>query len=144
LIIKVIAQYLFIFITSCNVLNFSEGEVTTNLKLESDEISNLRDIEATFTVRNGTDETKKYSFSSGCQSAFKVLKEGVEVFNSIQNIGCTQATSSLKLQKRESKTVAIPKYLDEELEPDKYIFKAFLIGYEQEVSASKKFFIVSN
>jgi len=142
---KTIAQSLLLifFLASCNVLNFSEGEVTTDLKLESDEISNIQDIEATFTVRNGTDEAKTYSFNSGCQSAFKVLKEGKEVFDASKNVFCTAALTSLTLQKKESKVITIPKYFDVELAPGKYTFKAFLIGYENEVEASKEF-VVAN
>jgi len=138
-----ITRYLFllIFLTSCNVLNFSEGELTTNLKLESDEISNIQDIEATFTIRNGTDEAKTYGFSSGCQSAFKVLKGGKEVFDSYKGMVCTMATTSFTLQKRENKVIEMHRYFDIELEPSKYTFKSYLIGYENEVSASKEFVV---
>ncbi|MFY0684770.1 MAG: hypothetical protein JXR20_09465 [Balneola sp.] len=142
---RTIAQSLLLifFLTSCNVLNFSEGELSTAVKLESSDVSNVQDIEATFTIRNGTDDPKTYAFTSGCQSAFKVLKEGVEVFDSYKGTGCTMAISSLTLQKRESKVITMQRPFDIELGPGNYIIKAFLIGYEDNVSASKEF-VVAN
>ncbi|MFY0684769.1 MAG: hypothetical protein JXR20_09460 [Balneola sp.] len=142
---RTIAQFLLLvfFLTSCNVLNFSEGELTTAVKLESSDVSNVQDIEATFTVRNGTDKAKTYEFNSGCQSAFKILSKGTEVFNSSQHIGCIRMLTSLTLQKRESKVITIQKHFDVELEPGNYTFKAFLIGYEESVSASREF-VVAN
>lgn len=141
---KSIAQYLFliIFLTSCNVLNFSEGELTTDLKLEADEISNIQDIEATFTVRNKTKEPITFEFSTGCQLGFKVLDRGISIFNSEENQLCTEALTSFTLKRDESKSLQIPHHFgDTKLESGDYSIKTFLIGFENEVSASKEFVV---
>lgn len=132
---------LIVFFISCTVLSYGDEELTTDLKIESNEISNIQDIEAIFTIRNETDKSKTYSFNSGCQSAFKVLKGGKEVFDATKKVFCTAVLTSLTIQKRESKVIAIPRYFDVELSPGKYTFKAFLIGYEDEVNATKEFVV---
>ncbi len=45
------------------MINFGSGDLATDLELEDKEITNVQDIEATFTVRNKTRETKEYNFS---------------------------------------------------------------------------------
>lgn len=132
---------LIVFFISCSVLSFGDGELTTDLKIESNEISNIQDIEATFTVRNAASNSKTYNFNSGCQAAFKILREGVEVFDSAKNVFCTQALTSFVLKKNESKSFSLPKYFDVALEQGNYSIKAYLIGYEDEVNASKKFVV---
>ncbi|MEP5944909.1 MAG: BsuPI-related putative proteinase inhibitor, partial [Balneola sp.] len=115
------------------------GDLTTDLKLGEAEITNVQDIDASFTVRNKTDETKEYSFSSGCQISFIITKDGTKIIRSEENLFCTMALASFKLEKDESKTFELPTYFDIDLKPGTYSIKAYLIGYEDEVFATKSF-----
>tara|TARA_R110002126_G_scaffold227147_2_gene371792 strand:+ start:36091 stop:36525 length:435 start_codon:yes stop_codon:yes gene_type:complete len=128
-----------LYFTSCNVINFGEGDLKTDLELEQKEISNIQDIEAFFEVRNGTDETKEYGFSSGCQTSFLISENGSKVFKSEENIFCTAALTSFRLKKNESKTFKLLNYFDIDLEPGSYTIKAYLIGYEDKVFAQQSF-----
>jgi uncharacterized membrane protein len=121
------------------VINFDSGDLTTDLELGDTEITNVQDIDATFTVRNKTDETKEYSFSSGCQISFIITKDGTKIIRSEENLFCTMALASFKLEKDESKTFELPTYFDIDLKPGTYSIKAYLIGYEDEVFATKSF-----
>lgn len=121
------------------MINFGSGDLTTDLKLGEAEITNVQDIDATFTVRNKTDETKEYSFSSGCQISFIITKDGTKIIRSEENLFCTMALASFKLEKDESKTFELPTYFDIDLKPGTYSIKAYLIGYEDEVFATKSF-----
>lgn len=121
------------------MINFDSGDLTTDLELGDTEITNVQDIDATFTVRNKTDETKEYSFSSGCQISFIITKDGTKIIRSEENLFCTMALASFKLEKDESKTFELPTYFDIDLKPGTYTIKAYLIGYEDEVFATKSF-----
>ena len=143
LIMKTKVQYLFLalFLASCNISNSLDYGIETNLKLESKKISNLSDIEATFTIRNGTDETKGYGFASACQFGFEILREGVEVFDLAKNSVCATVLTSFTLESNESISFTLPKYFDRTLEPGSYIIKSYLIGYENEVNATNGFVV---
>ncbi|XWN36645.1 MAG: BsuPI-related putative proteinase inhibitor [Balneola sp.] len=121
------------------MINFGSGDLSTELELEKKEISNIGDIEATLIIKNGTDEKKKYHFATGCQHAFKIKQNGVKVFYSEENQGCTLATSSFELAKNESKAFSFSNYIDVELEEGNYTIKAYLIGYENKVFATGNF-----
>ena len=122
------------------MINFGSGDLETNLNLEEKEITNVRDIEAVFSIRNNTNETKEYNFSSGCQFAFQVLKDDVIVFDSRENVGCTASFTGFGLRKNESKSFIITASpFDSVLEQNNYLLKAFLIGYENEVFAIQSF-----
>ncbi|HCI69899.1 MAG TPA: hypothetical protein DF712_06565 [Balneola sp.] len=139
---KATATYIFCFsmlLTSCNAINFGSGDLETNLNLEEKEITNVQDIDATFSVRNGTDKVKKYSFSSGCQVSFLLSKDGVEKLRSEDNLGCIAIVTGIELIPNESETFKLPTLFDVELEAGEYMIKAYLIGYEDEVFATKKF-----
>lgn len=139
---KATVIHIFCFSTlliSCNVINFGSGDLTTDLELEDTEITNVNDIDATFTVSNKTDETKEYSFSSGCQVSFLITKGDTKIIRSEENLFCTMALTSFKLEKDESKTFDLPTYFDIDLVPGTYSMKAYLIGYEKEVFATRSF-----
>ncbi len=121
------------------MINFGSGDLTTDLELGEVEITNIGDIDATFTVKNGTNEKKKYHFATGCQYAFKIKQNGVKVFYSEENQGCTLATTSFELTKNESKEFSFSNYFDKQLEKAEYTLKVYLIGYEDEVYATKAF-----
>lgn len=121
------------------MINFGSGDLTTDLELEDTEITNVNDIDATFTVSNKTDETKEYSFSSGCQVSFLITKGDTKIIRSEENLFCTMALTSFKLEKDESKTFDLPTYFDIDLVPGTYSMKAYLIGYEKEVFATRSF-----
>jgi len=123
------------------VINFGSGDLTTDLKLGEAEITNVQDIEATFTVRNKTDETKEYSFSSGCQISFIISENGTKIIKAEEKLICTMALASFKLEKDESKTFELPTYFDIDLKPGTYSIRAYLIGYEDEVFATKSFIV---
>jgi len=130
-----------IFLISCNVINFGSGDLATDLELEDKEITNVQDIEATFTVRNKTRETKEYSFSSGCQVSFLITENGTKIIKAEEKLICTRALTSFKLEKDESKTFELPTYFDIDLNPGTYSIKAYLIGYEDEVFSTKSFIV---
>ena len=130
-----------IFLISCNVINFGSGDLSTDLELEDKEITNVQDIEATFTVRNKTRETKEYSFSSGCQVSFLITENGTKIIKAEEKLICTRALTSFKLEKDESKTFELPTYFDIDLNPGTYSIKAYLIGYEDEVFSTKSFIV---
>lgn len=121
------------------MINFGSGDLTTDLKLGEAEITNVQDIEATFSVRNKTDETKEYSFSSGCQVSFLITENSTKIIKAEEKLICTMALTSFKLEKDESKTFELPTYFDIDLKPGTYSIKAYLIGYEDEVYATKSF-----
>lgn len=121
------------------MLNFGSGDLTTDLELEKTEITNVQDIEATFSVRNKTDETKEYSFSSGCQVSFLITENSTKIIKAEEKLICTMALTSFKLEKDESKTFELPTYFDIDLKSGAYSIKAYLIGYEDEVYATKSF-----
>lgn len=121
------------------MINFGSGNLTTDLELEKKEITNVQDIEATFSVRNKTDETKEYSFSSGCQVSFLITENSTKIIKAEEKLICTMALTSFKLEKDESKTFELPTYFDIDLKPGTYSIKAYLIGYEDEVFATKSF-----
>lgn len=130
-----------IFLISCNVINFGSGDLATDLELEDKEITNVQDIEATFTVRNKTRETKEYNFSSGCQVSFLITENGTKIIKAEEKLICTRALTSFKLEKDESKTFELPTYFDIDLNPGTYSIKAYLIGYEDEVFSTKSFIV---
>ncbi|HAH51897.1 MAG TPA: hypothetical protein DCL80_11855 [Balneola sp.] len=139
---KATATYIFCFsmlLTSCNAINFGSGDLETNLNLEEKKITNVQEIEAIFTVRNNTSETKEYGFSSGCQVSFLITKGDTKIIRSEENLFCTMALTSFKLEKDESKTFELPTYFDIDLKSGTYSIKAYLIGYEDEVYATKSF-----
>ena len=139
---KTTVTYIFCFsilLISCNVINFGSGDLTTDLELEDTEITNVKDIDATFLVRNKTDETKEYSFSSGCQVSFLLSKDGVKKIRSEENLACIAVLTNIELSPNESETFKLPTLFDVELETGEYIIKAYLIGYEDEVFATKSF-----
>ncbi|MEP2446919.1 MAG: BsuPI-related putative proteinase inhibitor [Balneola sp.] len=139
---KATATYIFCFsilLISCNVIDFGSGDLTTDLKLGEAEITNVQDIDATFSVRNGTDKVKKYSFSSGCQVSFLLSKDGVKKLRSEENLGCIAIVTGIELIPNESETFKLPTLFDVELETGEYMIKAYLIGYEDEVFATKRF-----
>jgi hypothetical protein len=121
------------------VINFGSGDLTTDLELEDTEITTVKDIDATFLVRNKTDETKEYSFSSGCQVSFLISKDGVKKFRSEENLACIAVLTNIELSPNESETFKLPTLFDVELESGNYSIKAYLIGYEDEVFARKSF-----
>ncbi len=121
------------------MINFGSGNLTTDLELEKKEITNVQDIEATFSVRNKTDETKEYSFSSGCQVSFLITENSTKIIKAEEKLICTMALTSFKLEKDESKTFELPTYFDIDLKSGAYSIKAYLIGYEDEVYATKSF-----
>jgi hypothetical protein len=121
------------------VINFGSGNLTTDLELEKKEITNVQDIDATFSVRNKTDETKEYSFSSGCQVSFLITENSTKIIKAEEKLICTMALASFKLEKDESKTFELPTYFDIDLKPGTYSIRAYLIGYEDEVFATKSF-----
>lgn len=128
-----------ILLISCNVINFGSGNLTTNLELGDTEITNVQDIDATFTVRNKTDETKEYSFSSGCQVSYLLSKDGVKKLRSEENLGCIAVLTNIELSPNESETFKLPTLFDVKLESGNYSIKAYLIGYEDEVFATRSF-----
>lgn len=139
---KATVTYIFCFsilLISCNVINFGSGNLTTDLELEKKEITNVQDIDATFSVRNKTDETKEYSFSSGCQVSFLITENSTKIIKAEEKLICTMALASFKLEKDESKTFELPTYFDIDLKPGTYSIRAYLIGYEDEVFATKSF-----
>ncbi len=141
---KTTVTYIFCFsilLISCNVINFGSGDLTTDLELEEKEITNVQDIDASFTVRNKTDETKEYSFSSGCQASFLITKSSEKIIKAEEKLICTRALTSFKVPKNESKTFELPTYFDIDLKPGTYSIKAYLIGYEDEVYVTKSFSI---
>lgn len=121
------------------MINFGSGDLTTDLGLGEAEITNVQDIEATFTVRNGTDNVKKYSFPSGCQVSFLLSKDGVKKLRSEENLGCITIVTGIELNPNESETFKLPTLFDVELEPGNYSIKAYLIGYENKVFATQSF-----
>lgn len=121
------------------MINFGSGNLTTDLELEKKEITNVQDIDATFSVRNKTDETKEYSFSSGCQVSFLITENSTKIIKAEEKLICTMALASFKLEKDESKTFELPTYFDIDLKPGTYSIRAYLIGYEDEVFATKSF-----
>ena len=123
------------------MINFGSGDLSTDLELEDKEITNVQDIEATFTVRNKTRETKEYSFSSGCQVSFLITENGTKIIKAEEKLICTRALTSFKLEKDESKTFELPTYFDIDLNPGTYSIKAYLIGYEDEVFSTKSFIV---
>lgn len=140
---KTIAQSLLLvfFLASCNVSNSLEEGIEANLKLESKKISNISDIEATFTIINLADGTKGYGFPSSCQSGFKIFRDGVEVFDTRKNSVCATVLTSFTLELNERISFTLPKYFDRGLEPGSYIIKSYLIGYENEVNVSNGFIV---
>ena len=139
---KATVTYIFCFsilLISCNVINFGSGNLTTDLELGEAEITNVQDIDATFSVRNKTDETKEYSFSSGCQVSFLITENSTKIIKAEEKLICTMALTSFKLEKDESKTFELPTYFDIDLKSGAYSIKAYLIGYEDEVYATKSF-----
>lgn len=121
------------------MINFGSGDLTTDLELEDTEITNVKDIDATFTVSNKTDETKEYSFSSGCQVSYLLSKDGVKKLRSEENLGCIAVLTNIELSPNESETFKLPTLFDVELESGNYSIKAYLIGYEDEVFATRSF-----
>ncbi len=121
------------------MINFGSGNLTTDLELGEAEITNVQDIDATFSVRNKTDETKEYSFSSGCQVSFLITENSTKIIKAEEKLICTMALTSFKLEKDESKTFELPTYFDIDLKSGAYSIKAYLIGYEDEVYATKSF-----
>ena len=141
---KTTVAYIFCFsilLISCNVSNFGSMDLTTDLELGEAEITNVGDIEATFTVKNGTNEKKKYHFATGCQYAFKITQNGVKVFNSEENQGCYLSPTSFELPKNNDKVFYLTNSYDNELVSGRYSLKAYLIGYEDEVFASENFLV---
>jgi len=124
---------------SCNTLNFGEGDLTTDLEFEKAGITKVSDIDATFTLRNGTDKTKKYDFNSGCQVSFLISMNGVNRFKAEESLICTRALTSFELKSQESKTLDLPSFFDVNLERGNYTIKAYLIGYKDEVFAEETF-----
>lgn len=137
--IPILIVVFLLLLVSCNVINFGSGDLTTDLELGEAEITNVQDIEATFSVRNKTDETKGYSFSSGCQISFIISENGTKIIKAEEKLICTRALTSFKLEKGESKTFELPTYFDIDLKPGTYTIKAYLIGYENNVFSVENF-----
>ncbi len=128
-----------LLLLACNRINFGDGDLRTILELHNNEISNVQDVEAVFTVTNDSNETKEYSFSSGCQASFLITKSSEKIIKAEEKLICTRALTSFKVPKNESKTFELPTYFDIDLKPGTYSIKAYLIGYEDEVYATKSF-----
>lgn len=131
----------FLLFTSCNVLNSSSRKIITNLNIESSGINRFQDLEATFSVKNDTKNKVVYNFSSGCQTGFKILHSNKVVYNSTNVVGCIAVLTELKLNKNQKKTFTISNHPDLDLQQGSYTLKMFLIGYENEVSATKEFVV---
>lgn len=125
---------------SCDALNLGEGNLNTDLDLKSTDIARISDIDATFTVRNGTNKTQEYNFNSGCQAFYSISKDGKKVFHLEENVGCIAILTSLKLEPDESETFELSTDIfDVSLSSGQYMLKAYLIGYEDEVFAEETF-----
>lgn len=140
---KATVTYIFCFsilLISCNVINFGSGDLATDLELKEKEITTVQDIKGVFIVRNKTKESIKYEFLTGCQVGFKVLSEERVLFNSEKNQICTEALTSFTLKPKEIKSLKLLGRFDNtELKTGNYAIKAYLIGYEDEVYATKSF-----
>lgn len=130
-----------VLLVFCDSLNFGEENLNADLEIENTKISKVSDIEATFTVKNETDKTKGYGFSSGCQVSYLITLNGSKRFKADGNLVCTQALSGFELAPQETKKLKLPTYFDTNLEPGNYTIKAYLIGYEDEVYATESFVV---
>ncbi len=124
---------------SCDALNLGEGNLNADLDLKSNEIKKISDIDAAFTVRNGTNKAKEYNFNSGCQVSFLISQNGNKKFRAEEKLICTRALTEFELEPEDTKTLELPTFFDINLEPGNYTIKAYLIGYEDEVFAKETF-----
>ncbi len=117
-----------------------EETLHTTLKLSDDKMGSVQELEATFTVVNGTSETKTIKFTTGCQFAFTIEKDGREVFNLMNLALCTQALTEIVLDPSGKIEFEISISQEFVLAPGKYQLKAFLIGHDN-LESSKTFTI---
>lgn len=138
---------LFLF-SSCDSVPFlssneEEGPVQYELELNSEQISQLSHLEATFTVTNVSDEDQNFSFSSGCQYGFTVSKDKSIIFDSRDHIMCSQALTSFTLKPNDSKNFDIELSNAGDLEPleqGTYRLNAFLLD-DQSPAVTQSFTI---
>jgi len=72
---------------------------------------------------------------------FLITENGTKIIKAEEKLICTRALTSFKLEKDESKTFELPTYFDIDLNPGTYSIQAYLIGYEDEVFATKSFIV---
>lgn len=134
------------FITNCDPISSTDSEVVDALIIKKEQIADLRELEATFTVKNSTSGVQQFGFSSGCQVGYKIKEGDAVIFDSRQFFLCTQALTSFKLDPGEVKQFLISfKYLADDLKelPElegKYSLSAFLLN-KQKHEASAEFII---
>ncbi len=117
-----------------------EETLHTTLKISDDNVESVQELKATFTVINGTSDTQTLKFSTGCEFAFTIEKDGKEVFNSMNLVVCTQATTEVTLDPSSKKEFEVSINQEFELASGKYTLKAFLIG-QDDLESSKTFTI---
>ena len=117
-----------------------EETLHATLKVSDDKVGSVQELKATFSVINGTSETKTLIFNTGCQFAFTIEKDGKEVFNSMNLVLCTQAITEIVIDP--SNKVEFEVSIDQEFElaPGKYQLKAFLLNHDN-LESTKTFTI---
>lgn len=113
--------------------------VKVELDIKKEKITDLHDIEAEFKLTNISKKQVTYSFSSGCQSGYKIKRNDDVIFDSTKNLLCTMALTNIILKPEESKTIPISLESrdNKELAKGIYTLKAFLLDSNGvEISAS--------
>lgn len=136
----------FLLIVGCTAAPFPapdnvEGPNHLDLEIESDEVEQLTNLEAIFTVTNVSEEEQTYRFSSGCQYGYTISQDEEILFDSRKNIFCTQALTAFSLEPGESKDFSISLANMEEpetMESGTYQLNAFLLD-DQTPTVSQSF-----
>jgi hypothetical protein len=137
--------YLFLLISGCERMPlFSGGDsIAVYLDLEPREVESLKEIEANLIVTNVSMREVTFTFPSGCQHGFMIIKDETVLIDSRNQVLCTMALSELKLKPGENETYPINLELlsdSVELNHGSYKLSSFLLeGYSTE--AAKTFVV---
>ena len=129
---------LLVFIYGCEKSTNYEEEVTVELKLSQEILSNADTLKGTFTVKNISQNTKIFHFMNSCQFGFRVTLNGETQYN--EPSGCRESPSKFQLLAGESKEFEIVYCLKDnngnDLHLGNYEIEAFLVNTEYKVNRS--------
>lgn len=137
--LRISLLYIVLIFLSCDVNNEDKGIIYANLKIASSDIDNVNKLEGLYTLKNNSEQDVTFYFGDSCQFDFKIYKQSEQVFALSNRGGCYQYPTTILVRANTTKRSAFAGIYDFSLAPGKYTIKAYLIGYEDEVFATKSF-----
>lgn len=132
---------LFLLFFGCDkipLFSDSGDPIALYLDMETPEVENVHEIEASLIVTNISVNEVTFSFPSGCQHGFTIKKEETILVNSNDHIFCTTALTELRLKPGENRSFPINlAFLSDSinLESGTYMLNTFLLeGHSGNVS----------